>query len=309
MNPNEFPPKPGSSNPYGTQPAGTPFTIQPSTPSVLGIVSMIAGVISPFLCCLCYLSTFSSLAAVITGHLSLAEINRSSGKVTGKAFAIIGLAFGYPMLLLSLAFIGLAVYSSITGDFDIDEAEIASSMSSSSGTEALHNAEMKILGDSQGTAHGNTKEAEVLAAEFSKQMKTLREALFTEDDREIQITGGEFLTYCELHDDHALFLVHVPAYRDFGDDAKEELAALAWTTAQSVVEDTLFEGDRLAVGMKGTILYGAVMVGTVGSDEPNSTSKEKDRLVDFFPNKFEFEYGIQFDADDDSEPNESNDDF
>ncbi len=306
MDLNEFPPTPGNANPFNAQPAGAPVPIQPSSPSVLGIISMISGVVSPFLCCLCYFSIFSSLAAVITGHLSLAEINRSAGRVTGKAFAIIGLAFGYPMLLLSLGFIGFAAYNAMTGGFDVDDEEIASSLSSSSGKQALRDAESKILGDSLGSTHGNTAEAEALAAEFSEQMKTLREAMFTDDDRKIQITGGEFLTFCELHDDQALFLVHVPAYRDFGDDAKDQLAALAWSTAQNVVEDTLFEGDRLAVGMKGTILYGAVMVGTVGADEPNTTDKEKDRLIDFFPGNLKFDFGIQLDADDEPDAEESN---
>lgn len=291
MDYNEFSATPDNSNPFGTQPLRAPDSVQSTPLSVLSIFSMISGLVSPLLCCLCYLSLFSSVTAIVTGHLSLAQINRSEGKLSGRALAFIGLAFGYPMLLLSLFMIGFGVYSARYGGVEVTETETSSS-SSLSGKQALHNAEMTILGDSQGTVHGNTPEAKALGTTFSEQMKTLREGLFTDDDRKLQITGGNFVTFCELHEDRALFLVHVPAYRDFEKEAKDQLSVLAWMTAQSVVEEMLEEGDRLAVGMKGMLLYGSVMVGTVGSEDPDSIGKDKDVLIDFFPAHDTFEFSV-----------------
>jgi Domain of unknown function (DUF4190) len=309
MDYNEFSETPGSSNPFGTQPIPASGPMQSSSPSMLGVFSMIAGIVSPMLCCLCYLSLFSSVTAIITGHLSLAEINRSQGRVSGRPLAIIGLAIGYPMLLLTLLMIGFGVYSNMNDQGEVTETETPS-LSTASGEQALRNAEMKILSDSQDGVYGNTAKAKALAKAFSEEMKILREALFTEDDRKLQITGGNFVTFCELHEDRALFLVHVPAYRDFEQEAKDDLADLAWMTAQTVVEGTLQERDRLAVGMKGTLLYGSVMVGYVGAEDPNSTGTDKDVLADFFPAQYEFEFNAPVPAEvSPDEPSSTADDF
>jgi hypothetical protein len=58
-------------------------------------------------------------------------------------------------------------------------------------------------------------------------------------------------------------VVHVPEYRKFTGDAKKTLAKLAWMVAQNVARDELEPGDHLAVGLRGVISYGAVMVGDV----------------------------------------------
>jgi hypothetical protein len=45
----------------------------------------------------------------------------------------------------------------------------------------------------------------------------------------------------------------------------------------------LQDGDRLGVGLKGTLLYGAVMVGTVGDKPgPDEQSSDKELLYPFF---------------------------
>jgi hypothetical protein len=79
----------------------------------------------------------------------------------------------------------------------------------------------------------------------------------------------------------------VPEYRRFSGEAKEVPAKLAWKTAQEVVRETLPENAGLAVGLKGVVLYGAVMIGRVGKSdgeavEPDGTGSEKKRPVPFF---------------------------
>jgi hypothetical protein len=102
------------------------------------------------------------------------------------------------------------------------------------------------------------------------------------------LSGGNFITYCELHDGRCAFITHVPDYRKFEDDAKDSLAEIAWEAAQATVADTLHEGDELGVGLKGVLLYGSVMVGHVTAigDEKRGleeeTESEESLLEKFF---------------------------
>lgn len=154
--------------------------------------------------------------------------------------------------------------------------------------ERLKAAERKINSDNEGIAHGNTPEAKALAEKYAKTMKELREALFTKGKEGISLSGGNFITYCELHDGRCAFITHVPQYRKFDDDAKESLAEIAWEAAQMTVADTLDEGDELGVGLKGVVLYGKVMVGrvTIAGDEKrgleHQSKSDEARLEPFF---------------------------
>jgi len=87
-------------------------------------------------------------------------------------------------------------------------------------------------------------------------MKRMRDVMFTRSgDRFAPLTEHEFVTHCELNDDRCVFIVHVPEYRSFEDDAKEKLATVAWTVAQGTVEEKLQPGDRLAVDCEGPALW------------------------------------------------------
>jgi uncharacterized protein DUF1707/uncharacterized protein DUF4190 len=53
----------------------------------LAIVSLVAGLL--------WFGWIGSLAAIVTGHVSLVQISRSAGTQTGRAAALVGLMFGY----------------------------------------------------------------------------------------------------------------------------------------------------------------------------------------------------------------------
>jgi hypothetical protein len=77
------------------------FGLPPET-SGKAIFSLISGlllIVPPF-----------SLAAVILGHLSLAEIRHSGGRLTGKGLAIAGLVLGYLGVVATVAFFVTAVF-------------------------------------------------------------------------------------------------------------------------------------------------------------------------------------------------------
>ena len=65
--------------------------------------------ISPFGCCCAgILATFPLLggvAAAIMGHIAMVQIDKNPGTQSGKEWAIVGLATGYPAILISLGWL------------------------------------------------------------------------------------------------------------------------------------------------------------------------------------------------------------
>jgi hypothetical protein len=55
--------------------------------NVLAVVSLVAGLL--------WFAWIGSLTAIVTGHMALFQISRSSGRETGRTAALIGLMFGY----------------------------------------------------------------------------------------------------------------------------------------------------------------------------------------------------------------------
>jgi len=65
---------------------------RPGTParnSGMALASLILGILSLFLWLL------TSIAAIITGHMALSRIQKSSGQLSGKGLAVAGLVLGY----------------------------------------------------------------------------------------------------------------------------------------------------------------------------------------------------------------------
>ena len=135
---------------------------------------------------------------------------------------------------------------------------------------AFREADRLIIVNKGQTAFGNSAEATRLAEEFSSRLKLLRTIGFTERSKGApSISRGEFLTYCALTDSGALFLVHVPDFRNFKEDAQASLLDLAWLTARRSVENVHKERDvKLGVGLRGALLYGGIAIGSSRSEQP-----------------------------------------
>jgi hypothetical protein len=80
---------------------GVAFGLAPET-SGKAIFSLVCGLL--------FILLPLSLVAVVFGHLSLSEIRRSAGRLTGRGMAITGLVFGYLGTALLVGFIGLSIY-------------------------------------------------------------------------------------------------------------------------------------------------------------------------------------------------------
>ena len=82
-------------------PAAPTYVPAPVVPTnVLAIVSLVTGILG-----LTFAPFISSIAAIITGHISLHQIKATHEQ--GRGMALAGLILGYVML--TLAFIGLAI--------------------------------------------------------------------------------------------------------------------------------------------------------------------------------------------------------
>jgi len=76
-----------------TEPGSGAGTSQGTTTNGLAVASMVFGIL--------WLAFVGSLVAVVLGHVSLRQIDRSEGRQDGRVFAVVGLALGY---------LGLAVF-------------------------------------------------------------------------------------------------------------------------------------------------------------------------------------------------------
>lgn len=255
-----------SANASGGQPPGktTHYAYEPPPTSGLGIVSLVLGILSPFFFVACGASIFTALGAVICGHLSLLTKADERGRAPARGSAITGLVLGYLFLLLSPIPIYLAyrIYSADgRGDLQLAQGDPAKD-GNTSGSDLLHEMELKVISASDGVFHGNNETAKQLAQEFSDSLLRMRDENFTGGSKKrFKLTGGKFIVCCELRGDSCLFLVHVPEYRNFEKDAKEGLADLAWLCAQETAIKQIGPQGKLAVGLKGVVLYGAVMAG------------------------------------------------
>ena len=230
-------------DPIGPLPEGQSPAPQTSS---LAVLSLVLGALSPVMLCACFTSLITSPVAIITGHLARRRIRASGGLVTGGGMALGGLILGYVSLALTVvALVGYVLHR----NENVDQADRRSP-----GEQALIEVERKIATDSQGIAFGNTPRARELANQMATAMGFLDKLAFSQTKSKPKLSGGRYVTWCELRPDRCAFVIHVPEYRRFDAEAKKALEKMAWMTAQSTVAKELRPGDRLAVGLKGVLL-------------------------------------------------------
>ena len=102
------PPQPG----YGQQPAGYPPAGPPqqsgSNANVLGITSLVLGIISIILS-FCCVGLILGPAAIVTGFLGMRKADEPGGQVGGRGIAMAGLICGAVGLIISLILTIIAV--------------------------------------------------------------------------------------------------------------------------------------------------------------------------------------------------------
>ncbi|WP_050028121.1 hypothetical protein [Verrucomicrobium sp. BvORR034] len=192
-------------------------------------------------------------------------------------------AFAWAVLgMIGAAFISVGALVAPKDGFDLGS-------SSKSAEEALFDsANRKITTNNEGVAHGNSPEAEKLAAEFSSKLKSLRDVgIEPSKKRSVSLSGGEFITFCHLAEDTCAFLVHVPELRKYTDEAKEFMGEAAWGVAQHCVATLPDKPEKVAVGVRGIALYDRVLTGPGTADETTAPevhkgANSKDVLFTYF---------------------------
>jgi hypothetical protein len=154
------------------------------------------------------------------------------------------------------------------------------------GQEAFDTANARLTTFTKQVSFGNGPVAVQLAERFSTRMKLMREIGFSKSKlKGPMLSEGQFLTHCQLTDNSILFLVNVPEFRDFKEDAQGQLLDLAWTAARRIAE-RFPDGKemRVGVGLRGTLLYGGAVIGTAASDIPDvKTNTGVVSLDGFYP--------------------------
>lgn len=229
---------------------------------ILAVVSIFGGILGFLL----------SVATIIAAHSGYSVNKRAPLRFYGRRLAIAGMILGYGSLAVGA---GLSM-------FDVKPPAAKQNVRKSDEQNSLDTAEA-LIGGRSGSTFGNTDEARRWAADYAADLEALDKKVFVGNDDRDDVTG-RYKTWCELHDDRVAFVVNVPEYRKFSEDVRKVVHLNAWVAAQKVAQKKLKAGDRIAVGLRGSVLYGAVMTGSVG-DMPGAdmvTTKSATDLLPFF---------------------------
>ncbi len=143
------------------------------------------------------------------------------------------------------------------------------------GHAAFLDANNLLVGGSQGIAHGNNPAAQELAKALSSRLKEARE-MGIESRKSapiVSLTRGEFITYCLLTKESCVFMVHVPDLRKFSPEAKDFITEEAWLAALAITKPHKADLRKLAVGLRGALLYDRVASGNLDTSENSAYPK------------------------------------
>ena len=137
------------------------------------------------------------------------------------------------------------------------------------GEAELWEAEKFVLANDGAESRGNTPEATKFGEDYARTLRTARHVFFTEGKAGAKsFTKGRFMTYCFLSEDSIALIIHVPELRRYADDAQLTLSELAWTQATIQVALKFPEVKRMAIGLKGSLNYSAILTGVVNAEAP-----------------------------------------
>lgn len=272
LSPGGPPPLPGSV-PSAIAAAGTSaqppaFTVdyQSNGMAKASMILGIIGLLTSFLFCP---SVFLCIIGLVLGGIGLSRSRKPGTVMGGGKQAIAGMVCSGLGLL---AIIGLAVAIQPDG---------GAKTSARSPREA---AMASISVSSDKSAYGNTPEAVQLATQYSAILSGLHQVAF-ESNRGGSSKPSRYVVHCELHEGTCAFLVCVPQYRKFTDEAKTSLEDLTWTTAKDILKDRKSGETKdldLCVALKGMVLVGSVMTGSTAMDVPAKRTKDEADMDRFY---------------------------
>lgn len=232
------------------------------TSMILGIV----GLLTSFLFCP---SIFLCITGLILGIVGWNRWKKGQGMVGGKNQAVAGITCS-ALGLAAMLVLGILV------------AKDGKSESAAKSPRQI--AARSISPSSDRTAYGNTPQAVELAEKYASLMSGMHLAAFQSSKGKAP-KSAKYVVHCELRDGTCAFLTCVPDYRKLDDEAKKSLEELAWSSARAVVKDepSLKPDAELCVALKGMLMFGSVMTGTLKNASPSSNTKHEEDMDRFFP--------------------------
>ncbi|MEQ9409919.1 MAG: DUF4190 domain-containing protein [Fuerstiella sp.] len=256
--------------------------------SALAILSVIAGLLSYPMMCLCFLSIPFSIFAIVCGHMSRGIVRDSDGEYSGLEMATFGMLLGY----ISLVLMGTFLLYSIGGrDVPIPATPTSVTVTpQAEGDVLLKQAEGQLLAETETAAIGvstTDQDAVRLAEHYIETLHVLDATHFAETNPGAATTPRAYRVFVQLNDDSIAFLVQVPELSRFTPAAVQTLQERCWLIAQRSVDELLPEGRKLAVALYSATGVESVMIGvTVRSSTADAGLQNTDatpgELATFF---------------------------
>lgn len=126
---------------------------------------------------------------------------------------------------------------------------------------------------------GSTDATKAVAVAFAKRAKVIDDENFSGGGAQmLDSTDGMFMAYTHIKNDTAVFLLHVPKFKQYEGDVRAGLIDLMWgAAAQSIRNAKLTDVKNVIVALRGRALYGGLASGKVSGSTPES--KEQGTVV------------------------------
>lgn len=246
-------------------------------PSALAILSVLSGILSFPMMCLLVLSLPFSIFAIVAGHMARGVIRSQPNRYAGTEMATVGLLSGYTTLILmggGLLFLAAAATSSKV-------ITVNTGSRSSSGQTLLDDARGQLMNGSGVASFGVSTadhDANSLARHYIDSLHVRDELEFGHTGESDDIPPREYRVYVRLNADSVAYLVRVPEFERFTDEARETLFQTCWTIAQRSVDHILPSGSDVGVGIYSDAGVENVLIGkTVLEQSAESGLKKQHR--------------------------------
>ncbi|MEZ5301640.1 MAG: hypothetical protein R3F11_13460 [Verrucomicrobiales bacterium] len=152
---------------------------------------------------------------------------------------------------------------------------------------AFRKADLRIMSQKGGSAHGNTPAAIELSAALNEALANSVELAVEKTPLGEKVAGLEVFTYCQQTEGVCVFMLCLPKLRKLSRESKGALADAAWRQAGDLVQQraALFGGSppaKLVVAVRGIALYDGVWIGAPGGTPEKHSQDEREILTAFF---------------------------
>lgn len=236
--------------------------------SALAILSLLCGLMSVPMMCLCFTSVPFSLAAIVMGHMSRGIVRDTNGTYRGIEMATFGTILGYSTLLIT----GITLLFYLNSESTLKQSSAPRPAQAS--TVLLQQAEAQLLSQSEEVAFGvSTSEssAQSLAQHYIDALHVLDSTHFSESATDEELPPRAYRAFVQLNSDSVAFLLFVPEYARFTDEARQTLIDSCWLIAQRSVDGIVPNDSKLAVALYSDSNCQQIMIGKTARGESSST--------------------------------------